>query len=333
MDKLLGKVLKHDVISKAGLLLVPARTKLTWGHIKLLQQHRVSSADLMYASEALPTVAESLVAEASQYAEDLFYRIRRNRKVPLLEIRTELIPYIQQITEHPNLFEVLDSVKVKDQYTYKHSVGVGVLATLLGKWLKLDKAELAVLSLGATLHDVGKMRISQEILQKPDKLSEEEFSEVKRHTIYGYEMLKEALGINPRIPLIALQHHERVCGAGYPLQLKDPQIDDLSRIVAVADVFHAMTSTRPYQEAAPFHEVIDQLLDRTGNILDPYVVNVFLQNIAAGMVGRKVLLNDGQWGEVIYINPHDYLKPLVRINESFVDLSRERNVRICEIIA
>jgi HD-GYP domain-containing protein (c-di-GMP phosphodiesterase class II) len=332
-EQWVGKTVGHDVISRTGLLLIPARTVLTRGHLHLLGQHGIQHANLLFVSPEQQSAAASMIQEATRYTEDLFYRVRTNRKIPMLEIRSQLIPLVQRIAEHPDLFHILESLKAKDSYTYKHSVGVGVLATFIGKWLDLDPAELALLTTAATLHDVGNMRISQELLQKTEKLTDAEFDEVKRHTIYGYEMLKETPELNERIAVVALQHHERIDGSGYPLQLNDAQIDRLSKIVAVADMFHAMTSSRSYQRAFPFYEVVERMRKNAHTGLDPLIVNVFLENMNRRIIGKDVLLSDGRRGKVVFQNPNDRFKPLIRINQSFVDLSKERDIHIRDIIA
>ncbi|MGO4276076.1 HD-GYP domain-containing protein, partial [Paenibacillus sp. TAF58] len=150
--------------------------------------------------------------------------------------------------------------------------------------------------------------------------------------ILGYNMLKETVGINYRVALVALQHHERADGTGYPLQLKDSQLDRMSRIVAVADVFHAMSSKRPYHEMMPFYEVVSRMRKGFFGELDPHIVSVFLTNLIQNLIGRTVKLTDGRWGEVIYINPTDDTHPLVKIEESFIDLSRERHIHISEVV-
>ncbi|MFF2586309.1 HD-GYP domain-containing protein [Peribacillus butanolivorans] len=127
----------------------------------------------------------------------------------------------------------------KNEYTYKHNIGVGIIATYLGTKLGLSKESLSDLTMAAILHDVGKTRIPERLLEKTGKLTATEYDEIKRHTIYGYELLKSIPGIPPSIALTALQHHEREDGQGYPHKLKGSNIYYLSKIVAIADVFHA----------------------------------------------------------------------------------------------
>jgi putative nucleotidyltransferase with HDIG domain len=331
MDKLVGKQAKYDIFSETGVLLVAARTVLTRFHLQLLRMHNVTSIPVM--PDEHKSAAAALLQEATRYAEDLFYRIRTNRQIPMLEIRSNLIPFIHQAAEHDDLFQIIEAVRSKDAYTYKHSVGVGVLASLIGKWMGLDASEQSLVATAATLHDVGKMKVSQELLQKPGKLTDIEYAEMKRHTVYGYEMLKETAGLNRRIALVALQHHERADGSGYPLKLHGMQTDPLSKIVAVADVFHAMTSDRPYQQALPLQSVLEQMRKCTFHGLDPVIVDVLLRHVGRNMLGKQALLNDGRLGEVVHVNPHDIFRPLVQVKQSFLDLSQENNLYIKAIIA
>lgn len=334
MEDYIGMKLREDVMTANGLVLVPAGTVLNPSHLKLIQHHNIPLFELRFVTEeTLNETATKLVREATIYVKDLFQRIRINRKIPLLEIKHELIPMVQEAAEIPSLFTMVEAVRAKDEYTHQHNVGVSVLATMLGKWMGLKENELTLLSIAAALHDVGKIKIADEILLKPDRLTKDEYNEMKRHTIYGYELLKEAPGLNPRVAFVALQHHEREDGSGYPLKLKASQIDPMSRIVAVADIFHAMSSTRPYHEALPFYEVVNRMRAGFFGELDPNIVSVFFRNMVRSMLGRQVVLTDGRFAEVVYINPHDDINPLVKVRDEFIDLSREREIRIREIIA
>lgn len=331
-EQLTGQRLKYDIMTGTGMVLVPAGTVLTQEHLRLIRMHRVSSDELRFTHEQPQHSTTEIVKQAADYSKGMFQHIRLKKKIPLLDIKHEFIPMVREAAEDPDLFRLFEAVKAKDEYTHQHNVGVSVLSTMLGKWCQLDEQELNLLSLGATLHDVGKVRIPDEILLKPGKLTFKEYEEMKRHTVYGYEMLKESAGLNPRVAFMALQHHEREDGSGYPLKLKGPQIDKLSRIVAVADVFHAMSSHRPYHTPLPFYELVSQMRLGIFGELDPRMVSLFLKNLIRSMIGKQVLLSDGRYGEVIYINPHEETYPLVKVDNMFVDLSRERNLRISKII-
>jgi HD-GYP domain-containing protein (c-di-GMP phosphodiesterase class II) len=333
--KLLGKRAKNDVLNSVGLMLVPARVIIDEGHIRLLEQHHIHVSEIMLIDDrhgANPSPPTELVKEAAKYSKDLFDKIKVTKKLPLLEITKELLPLVEQVSSHPNVFQLFESVKAKDEYTHQHNIGVGVLSTLIGKWMKLSGPDIAILALSATMHDVGKVFIPNEILLKPGKLTMEEFEEMKRHTTYGYEILKETEGINSRIPLVALQHHERTNGAGYPQRLQEHELDPFSKIVAVADVFHAMSSKRPYHDPLPFYEVVDRMRKGSFGELDHRVVSFFLKMMIRHLVGCIVKLTDGRWGEVVFINQNDDTHPIVKIGDTFLDLSQDHHIHIQEVV-
>lgn len=333
-QELAGKKTKYDIVNRQGVVLVPAESILNPDAIKLLEQHAIDPFDIVVMSldSSRPEAPSRRVKDAANYSKELFGKMRFGRKLPLMEIKNELIPVVTQVAQHPDLFELLESVKAKDEYTHQHNIGVGVLSTLIGQWLKLEESELALLSLAATLHDIGKVKIPEEILLKPGKLTKAEFDEMKMHTVYGYQMLKETVGLSPRVMLVALQHHERSGGTGYPLKLREREIDLFSQIVAVADVFHAISSKRPYHSAMPFYKVATLMRYGAFGELNPKLVTLFLDNYIRMLRGRKVELTDGRRAEVVHINERDELHPIVRMDGDIVDLSRERDIHIQQIL-
>lgn len=308
--------------------------------IRILTNHNIDLKSVIYDTQVQsPSAARSrsksneLVRQSVAKAKELFETITMSRKIPLMEIRQEVIPVVHKISRNPDIFALFEAVKAKDDYTYQHNIGVGVLATLIGRWMGLDESELSILSVAATLHDVGKLKIPNEILNKPGKLTAEEYELMKQHTVYGYEMLKETPGLNPRIALVALQHHEREDGRGYPLGIQKDEIDIFSAIVAVADVFHAMSSKRPYHDPISFHEIVRQMSQGKFGELNPHIVSVFLDNMLKKLVGKQVVLTDGRMGEVVLLNPHLLERPLVKVEDQFLDLSHCKDVHIMEIIS
>ncbi|RNB91314.1 HD-GYP domain-containing protein [Brevibacillus fluminis] len=315
------------------MLIVAAQTVLTDEHLDLIRNHRIdiTTVAIMTDSEEEGIACKQEVQKAVRASKEMFDSIRHTRKIPVMQMRNEILPLVREVTEHTNVFQLLEAVKATDEYTYQHNIGVGILSTMIGKWLNLGETELAVLSLAATLHDVGKMQVPLDILNKPDKLTQEEFAVIKQHTVFGYNLLKDTPGLNHRTALVALQHHERLDGKGYPFGITDNKIDLFSRIVAVADIFHAMSSKRPYHNALPFHAVISQMRKGIFGALDSSITSLFLDNIVKKMVGEQVVLTDGTMGEVVMLNPFDIEKPLIKANEGFIDLSKESDLRIQSI--
>jgi len=333
----LGKGVYADIFSAAGVLLVAASTIITDDHLKILARHGITLTDkdvftVDTFTDAGAAAFRKMMDEAVVQVGRLFEEVRETKKVPIAELRSEIIPIIQEAASGSDLYGLFTTLQAKDDYTYRHNLAVGALSSLLGSWLKLDHQELMQLTTAALLHDVGKMLIPSEVLNKPGRLTEEEYAMMKNHTVHGYEILKETVGVNHRQALVALQHHERMDGSGYPFGLTQGKIDLFSRIVSVADIFHAMTSKRIYRNPSPFYEVLFQMERDTFGALDPRITKLFIRKIMNTLIGRQVLLTDGSEGTILLINPHDPTHPLIQVGEGFKDLSKEMTLQIREVL-
>lgn len=330
-----GKLLKRDMFNSTGLLIAPADTLLTEEKLQVLEMHAifVDEADVYQPEQQTKIEIDTLVNESTQQIEQIFTEMRLGKQIPLFDIRQQILPMINLTTEQPGLYKLFSTLQSKDDYTYRHNIGVGVIANLIGKWLNMDEVELNQLTIAATLHDVGKVKIPMELLNKPGKLEPEEFELMKKHTIYGYEMLKETVGLNHRQALVALQHHERNDGSGYPFGIKGDRIGLFSKIVAVADVFHAVTSDRPYRNASPFYETLKLMHHHAFGEFDPKIIHLFLDKMMQSLVGNNVLLTDGREGNIVLINPHDPIRPLVHLEDGFLDLSKDSSVHIKQVLS
>src|SRR5690606_5439508 len=262
----------------------------------------------------------------------IFDEIRETKQLPLPEIQ-RFVPSLLEVAEQSDLFRLLSSLQAKDDYTYRHNIGVGVISAMLGKWLHLNEQDLSALTLAATLHDVGKMNIPLEIINKPGKLTDVEYKLMQKHTVFGFEMIQNTPGTSRDEALVALQHHEREDGSGYPHGIFGNRIHPLSKIVAVADVFHAMTSRRAYKAAAPFYAILREMDDGRFGEFDPKAISVFIEKMMQSLVGNYVRLTDLREGLIVMIHPHDPIRPLVQIDNQFIDLSRVRRIEIQQVLA
>ncbi|MGE7225474.1 HD-GYP domain-containing protein [Paenibacillus sp. PDC88] len=253
-------------------------------------------------------------------------------KIPLADLCTNIVPIIHEVSDVTNLLGLFAALQSKDDYTYRHNIAVGAISSLIGKWQGLDRQELTQLAAAAMLHDVGKIFIPQHILNKPGKLTDEEYALMKNHTVFGYELLKKTAGIHHRQALAALQHHERMDGSGYPYGLKQEEIASFSRVVSVADVFHAMTSTRAYRTPSPFYEVLFQMEKDTFGALDPAITRLFIEKIMNSLIGHSVLLTDGNEGTILMVKPHDPAHPLIQVGNRFIDRSKDGSLLIKKIL-
>jgi HD-GYP domain-containing protein (c-di-GMP phosphodiesterase class II) len=334
MESFIGKQLVTNIFNDKGVFVLPALTLLSPDNIRLISQHKITLEphDVVQLDSA--DFFQLAIDDCTAAIENIFEQIRFNKtkRIPMLEVRNEIVPFIQQVSEKNDFYGVLAALQSKDDYTYRHNVAVGILSTLLGKWLKLKPEDLSMLTIAATLHDVGKMRIPAELLTKAGPLTEEEYQLMKKHTAFGYEMIRDTVGTNHMQALVALQHHERMDGSGYPFGVLGHRITDFSKIVAVADVFHAMTSDRFYRKAAPLYEVLLQMEESVFGKLDPYICRVFINKLMQSMIGNEVELTDGRTGKIIMILSNDPLRPLVNIGEDFIDLSKHRSLGIVRVI-
>ncbi len=229
------------------------------------------------------------------------------------------------------IFDILHEMEHTDETTYQHSVKVTLIGQTLGKWLGFSKDDLEQLALAGMLHDLGKMRVPSEILNKKGKLTKEEYEIVKAHAVKGFEIIKD-MELDIRVKEACLMHHERCDGTGYPLKLKQERISSFAKIIAIADVYEAMTSVRSYRKNFCPFDVI-QLFESEGLYkYDPQYIMTFLHNIVSSYLNTNVRLTDGRVGEIVMINQQCLYKPVVRIGNEFLDLSRQYVVKIAEVL-
>lgn len=228
-------------------------------------------------------------------------------------ISQAVIKIITEILENKDMLIQLVDIRAHDDYLFAHSVNTCVLATLTALKMNLDRETLRCLATGALMHDLGMAAIPKNILSKKGSLTPEEYEAVKNHPLYGYELYKKSHVYSARTGAVILQHHERHQGQGYPQGLKGDKINLLARIVAIADVYDAITSERPYRRAFQPQEAIEMLMSLGEELFDLDVLRHFLQNIAAFPLGTHVRLSNGESGLVIASSPGFALRPVVRI--------------------
>lgn len=223
----------------------------------------------------------------------------------------------EEILKNKDLMVNMIDLKSYDNYTYFHSVNVGVLSIFLGTALGIKRADLYKLGLGALLHDIGKVFIDREIIDKPGALTTEEFETMKKHPEIGYEYLTNA---NLNLPLTGLigvlQHHERTDGSGYPEGLSGDQIHLFSRIISIADVFDAMTSDRSYRSAMMPSAVMEYIMGGAGKLFDAELVSLFTRKVAAFPLGTCVKLSNGRTAIVVENYEDCCLRPKVKLIDS-----------------
>jgi HD-GYP domain-containing protein (c-di-GMP phosphodiesterase class II) len=276
--------------------------------------------------------AAVLIEEATKQVEDLFAGARAGKGIEKTALKKDILPAIRTLAGIPGVSHMFHLLDRKDRYTSSHAVCVSMIAGMLGRWLGIKGPLMEDLLLGSILHDIGKIMISDEILSKPGKLTLAEYEEMKLHTVYGYEIVRNLEAVSKRAALIVLQHHEREDGKGYPLKLKGTETEYLAKITAIADVFHAMSSVRIYHEALPFYQIMRKMKDGAFGSFEPGVMLIFIQNLMNSLAGSRVMLTDGSEGRILMIHPYDPLSALVQTEDRLIDLRYSRELQIERVL-
>ena len=228
----------------------------------------------------------------------------------------DALPIVEEISSsvlrNPGALIGLARLKNKDDYTYMHSVAVCALMVSLARQLGLDEEQTRQAGLAGLLHDVGKMMIPLEILNKPGKLTDEEFTIIKSHPSEGYKMLLEGQGVGDIALDVGLHHHEKIDGSGYPDRLTDKQISLFAKMGAVCDVYDAVTSNRPYKNGWEPAESIRKMAEWKGHF-DLVVFQAFVKNIGIYPIGSMVKLSSNRLGVIIEQTEKSLLTPIVKV--------------------
>lgn len=341
-----GLVLGKTIYTSDGNVLLSAGMRLKESYIKRLKELNVN---YIYVEDNISQdiSIEDVISDETRFEARLSIRnamdsVKLGEKLNTKSIRNVVSNIVDDILEKNDIITNLVDIRSTDDYVFCHSVNVCVLSVLNGVTLGYDREKLKQLGMGAILHDVGKTKVSQEILSKPDVLSNEEYEAVKLHTNYGYDILSESDEFSIYSKYIALTHHERVDGSGYPLGLKGDEIHEFSKIVSIADVYDALTSDRVYRKSVRISDAVDYLIGMSNHIFDYEFVKSFLEQITVYSIGTVVSLNTGEKAIVVDINKDIRNRPVVRIIEdnegnildSFfeIDLTKTNSVFITDTI-
>lgn len=230
-----------------------------------------------------------------------------------------------------DILTMLINVQDKNPYMYAHPVNVAFLSLVIGKWLGLSDSMLKDLVCASLMHDIGKSKIKDSLLNKSEALTLEEAERMKTHPVIGYKILNNINAFNPRVLKGILFHHERMNGTGYPLHVKGDMINIISRIIAIADTYDAITSTKAYSAKKTPLEAIEEIKESNPELLDSYICSLFVSKMSEYFVGREVLLNNEQVGIIITINPDDLSKPVIGIEDKQYNLSEKEELEVIEI--
>ncbi|GAB1234706.1 HD-GYP domain-containing protein [Ferrigenium sp. UT5] len=257
--------------------------------------------------------ARALLAQGKESVTSMFLEVRMGKAIKISEAAPLVDEISQSITRNPEAFLNLARLKTKDDYTYMHSVAVCALMIALGKQLGLEGEDLKEAGLAGLLHDVGKMMIDEAVLNKPGKLTDEEFNIVKEHPRKGWEILQGSSGITAIALDVCLHHHEHMDGKGYPEKLAGEQISLFAKMGAVCDVYDALTSNRCYKNGWEPAETIRKMAEWRNGHFDERVFHAFVKTIGIYPSGTLVRLKSGKLAIVLEQSSKSLLTPVVKI--------------------
>ena len=257
--------------------------------------------------------AARICAQARRAVTSMFQEARMGKAIDAGNA-TKLVEEIaDSVTRNPGALISLARLKTADDYTYMHSVAVCALMIALGRQLKLDEELIRKLGIAGLLHDLGKAMMPLEVLNKPGKLSDDEFRIMKSHPEEGYKMLQDSQGIDDITFDVVLHHHEKTDGSGYPKGLKDKEISLYAKMGAVCDVYDAITSNRPYKAGWCPAESLRRMAEWADGHFDPTVFQAFVKSLGIYPIGSLVRLNSGRLGLVIEQSARSLLTPRIKV--------------------
>lgn len=339
----LGKTIYDD----NGRILLKKGTKLTDAVIRKINDLQIYSIYINdeYSSEEIEDIIRPEVRQKSiKVVKDTFNNIerlakevekgpkaaiaKRNREyfMNIYGVAEELL---NNILSNNNILVSLVDMKSMDNYIYQHSVNVAVISLVIGISLKMNKRDLIELCLGALTHDIGKAFISKDITTKEGDFSEEEYKIYKEHTVKGYDYLRTNFSLKAGSRLIALQHHERVDGLGFPEGLTGDKIHLYSKIVSIANCYDTLTSDCNYRRSIPANEALEYIMAHVNSLFDFDLVNIFSRIIVVYPIGTIVKLSNGDIAKVKGTPPNFPLRPVVEIIKSE---NKENIGRVIELI-
>ena len=318
----INRVQEHDVLGKniltnEGCVLLRAGIRLTNGYINKLKELGVFYIyvederldDVQVEDIRLSELKQVTMKSMSHVMKNVHNCNGKQLKESLGNVK-EMIDYIIDVGE---VNKSLYDIQTYDNYTYIHSLDTCIMATFLGLNSKLDEWSLKDLGIGAILHDIGKTAVPISILNKEGRLSDEEFNEIRKHPMYGAEMLKKNISIPSSIIKMVEQHHERVDGRGYPHGLTGNQISKFAKIVCICDVYDAVSNDRCYRKKFSPNDAYELILSGSGSAFDEELVRNFKNTFSIYPLGCCVKLSNGEEGYVISQNKGFPDRPIIRV--------------------
>jgi HD-GYP domain-containing protein (c-di-GMP phosphodiesterase class II) len=327
-----GMVLKDDIYSETGALLLKTGTELTDKHIDLLDRHAIKYIQQIQTNPVQdnkpPELNEVVYRNVFSSIKELHENVMDKTHLDEEEVSDMMnkfdVLHDEFISKDVEVLDIMERFSA-DEYLFKHSINVGLVASKIGSLLKLSEEKQHLLARMGLFHDVGKFKIDPAVLNKPSRLTNEEFEYIKQHPKYGYELL-EGTRLSPMILEGTLKHHERLDGSGYPNGINGLNIPFFVRILSVADTFDAICSNRVYRGRKSVFYAIEELIkDCNAKRLDPSIVMPFTYSLVELSKDTPITLRNGKTGQIVQTDPLHPNQPTIEI-DGFppLDLKKEK---------
>lgn len=346
-----GMITAEDVFNYNGQMILPKGLTLTDRAITRLEFYSILSVRVkdaesdnyidddpgmtrsqrIQASEEFKKFHENFDENLKSFKNSINEIVDMNANIDTDTLLTNTLAILSEATSSYQAFDMLHNMRQYDDLTFAHSMNVALICNIFSQWLNWSEQDQNLLTLCGLLHDIGKLKIPDSIIKKPDRLTDDEYKVIKTHTVEGFHILKNK-NINAHIMNSALMHHEKCDGTGYPLGLTADKIDRFAKAVAIADVYDAMTSARIYRgPMCPFRVI--EIFEAEGfQKYDPEFIITFLENIVITYLHNNVLLSNKEIATIVFINKQRLSKPLVKQGENIIDLSKEPDLHIDAIL-
>lgn len=309
-------VLAKDVYKGSRVYLTAGQTHL----LRYIRGLRRLGVEYLYVNdrwsdgvEIPDAITEETRQQCRNVVRDTLDKFSKDSVVETQSLMGPIRNLMNEILGNRDVHISLTDIRTTDDYTFAHSVSTTVYALVIAREMGMTESDMQMLAVGSLLHDLGKTCIDQRILNKKDRLTDKEFDVIKQHTVLGYDALSRCSTIGEAARQVALTHHERLDGTGYPNQLKGAQLSLFAKISAVADVYDALTSDRSYRRKWSAQHAVNYLIENCGTMFDKEIVTCFIHNIAIYPNGTMVQLSDGSTALVKEQSVSMPERPIVRV--------------------
>lgn len=340
-----GFFLDQDVKGPNGAMLAKKDNRISPTLIRVLREMGVDSLQIKgdFTEEELLVLKPKMEFDeyiqhfTEEYKEnlneirDMMTSISQGHPLNIETVEDIIEGFMQKGAPRFDVIKCINEMRMSDEYTYTHSLNVSIYSMLLAKCIKLNEQQVTHVMQAGLLHDIGKAKIPKNILNKPSRLTPEEFEIMKTHSTHSYRLLQDAPDIDINVKKAVLMHHEKEDGKGYPLGASGENLHLYARILAIADVYDALTSTRVYKSGMTPYQAF-RIFENTGiGHFDYQMMTSFMYNIACFYINDRVMLNDGRECEIVFVSPTRISMPMLRHDSTYIDLTKSPELEIVKI--